>query len=269
MKIDSNMANNLYLRDRDTVEQNGESSSDRHSTIPTSGLSGDWPSSSSHGLIPSSSPSHFPHPSNFGTFTQSNHSFLGDGTQPNPANGASFSADAYSSNRVATAQPSNETSQASPITHFPANSTTSSQELQLIHPQTGRPARQLLDHEKSLLESFYLLKNPSASKPTQREAEEWRLNLPIDEIEEWNNHVITRQSDDEARLRLASVEAHDSRINSIKDEEELAGRRKARLEYFARSGRQPYRRKPAKKSRRQPASKFTHAIIHRGIKNFL
>lgn len=117
-----------------------------------------------------------------------------------------------------------------------------------VHLSTGRPARKLLDYENLLLDEFHSFKHPKASKPTPRELEEWRLSLRVHEIEEWNDFVLARQSDEEAKARLDSVEVHDKLILKIKEVERKALARKDRLLHVALNGTKV--RRSAKKKKK-------------------
>lgn len=117
------------------------------------------------------------------------------------------------------ADQSSSAASSTPTGSAASRSPSSQDPLQFFHPLTGRPTRKLLDHEKHLLDEFYIAKYPFASKPTPREIEEWRLRLPDYEMEEWNYFVLARQTEEQAKARLQSVEEHNTVINGILEAE--------------------------------------------------
>ncbi|KAE9373368.1 hypothetical protein N431DRAFT_456154 [Stipitochalara longipes BDJ] len=86
-----------------------------------------------------------------------------------------------------------------------------------LHPDTGRPVRTLLDHEKVLLKHFFRLKNPFTPVPSPRQVYLWQLNLPDKVQDEWNQFVLSNQTQTQARDRQESAEQYRSMLISIKN----------------------------------------------------
>jgi hypothetical protein len=85
-----------------------------------------------------------------------------------------------------------------------------------IDPGTGRPLRDFLPHERVLLQTFYLMRNPTAPTPTFHQAMLWWLDLPTRVYDEWNKFVLSRQSRLEAKDRAEAVKKHVNWLWAIK-----------------------------------------------------
>jgi hypothetical protein len=89
-------------------------------------------------------------------------------------------------------------------------------EREYIDPGTGRPLRHFLPHERVLLQTFYLMRNPTAPTPTFHQAMLWWLDLPTRVYDEWNRFVLSRQSRLEAKDRAEAVGKHVNQLWGFK-----------------------------------------------------
>ncbi|PMD56626.1 uncharacterized protein K444DRAFT_633016 [Hyaloscypha bicolor E] len=89
-------------------------------------------------------------------------------------------------------------------------------EREYIDPGTSRPLRDFLPHERVLLQTFYLIRNPTAPTPTFHQAMLWWLDLPTRGYDEWNRFVLSRQSRLEAKDRAEAVKKHVNQLWAIK-----------------------------------------------------
>lgn len=79
--------------------------------------------------------------------------------------------------------------------------------------------RPFLPHEKTLLRHFCSVKKPSATFPTEQEAEAWFLTLisPI-QLEEFNQFVFANQTDEQAEERKQAIKEYQAKDREIRAE---------------------------------------------------
>jgi hypothetical protein len=246
---------------------------DRHAMNLTGNFGGDWTLTEATRL---SGPS-FPAPTSqiFPSLDWSNQPPFNSSNIPaqsvnfNSSNQADFSAQVTFAVETPPRQQSSDVNQhkpppptdpassaASPTTTRSASQSSLLDPLQFFHHGTGRPARKLLDHEKVLLDELYLIKNPKAPNPTARDIEEWRLSLPVTEMDEWNDFVALEQNQEQAKQRLESFAEHESLILDIVEKE---GYRPMRKDRSLRRGRRPGQatsRKGNKSGKKDSVSKY-------------
>jgi hypothetical protein len=140
--------------------------------------------------------------------------------------------------------PDNKSTTARLISVAPSASANSSQasqasEHKYLDPHTGRPLRAFLLHERALLQTFYLVRNPTASTPSYHQAILWWLNLPNMVYDEWNQFVLDRQSRAEAQDRTEAVNRHLRWLREVKLEVKAKFRSEHRGNEFGVMGRKP------------------------------
>jgi len=122
-----------------------------------------------------------------------------------------------------------------------------------LHPDTGRPVRRLLDHEKVLLKHFFSLKNPMGPVPSNRKVHIWQLKLPDQVQDEWIQFVLQYQMQAEALDREQALEEYREMIIAMKNKvydvrrSEIRGSRHGQVGRPAGSPNKPKNESPAKK----------------------
>lgn len=110
-------------------------------------------------------------------------------------------------------------------------------EEEYFDPDTGRPLRGFLDHEKAFLRIFYTLKHPSSPISSEHAARVWQISMSSCLLDEWNNFLLSKQSKREAADRADSVKEYQEMIIALKNRERAKARSKKRGNEFEKPGR--------------------------------